>query len=94
MNKDWLKYKVESTEALEEEWVNEMKRDYPDSPYMHVPFGFINNEWLALKESMEEGDELWFFISEEYTWQTLCGREGYAVLRNGEPINCILTKRN
>ena len=58
----------------------------------HALFGCINKQWIAFKESMEEGDEIWFFTSEEYTWQTLCGREGYVVLRNGEPINYILTK--
>ena len=93
MNKDWLKYKVESIEALEEESSNNLKRDDPNRPHIHIPFGFMNSHWLELRESMGEGDELWFFTSDPDTWgAAMQGREGYVVLRNGEPTNCILTK--
>ena len=91
MNKNWLKYKIENIDALEEDKLNEMKKNEPDRTHLHKPFGFIHNQWMFIKESMEEGDELWFFTSDEHTWQTLCGREGYVIVKNGEPTLRIYT---
>jgi hypothetical protein len=54
-----------------------------------VPFGFIHETWLALLERLEDGDELWAFCSPPATWEHLCGRAGYVVLRDGEIADAI-----
>lgn len=93
MNKSWLKYKVEDIKALEDKKLEEIKQSRPDLPRIHVPFGFMNEQWTDLKNCMEQNDELWFFCSEEYTWgAAMCGRAGYAVLRDGQPVSGIYTK--
>jgi hypothetical protein len=92
MKKSWLKHKVEDIEAVENESVERLKQSRPDRPAIHIPFGFLNKSWNELKNCMKEGDELWFFSSEDYTWETLRGREGYTVLRNGEPHATLNTR--
>ena len=93
MIKAWLKHKVEDIKAVEDESVERIKLSRPDKPERHIPFGFMNESWNKLKNCMREGDELWFFSSAAYTWgAAMCGREGYTVLRNGEPYLAIYTK--
>ena len=50
--------------------------------------------WTSLKEAMQEGDELWTYCSPAETWEHLCGRAGYAVVRDGEIVDDILTEMN
>jgi hypothetical protein len=59
-----------------------------------VPFGYLNGEWERLKAMMLPGDELWGFCSPPDSWQHLAGRAGYALIRNGEVIDCIVTLEN
>jgi hypothetical protein len=58
------------------------------------PFGFQHLKWERLKGKMAPGDELWFFTSPPHTWVHLMGREGYAVVRQGEVIDSLITSQS
>jgi hypothetical protein len=55
------------------------------------PFGYQHRKWERLKSNMLEGDELWEFCSPEHTWIHLMGRQGYAVVRDGQVVDSIYT---
>ncbi len=57
-------------------------------------FGYQHRKWERLKQDMQPGDELWEFCSPEDTWVHLKGRQGYAVVRNGEIVTTLITSMN
>jgi len=59
-----------------------------------VPFGFLKDEWLRLKEQMRPGDELWQFRSPPKSWECDAGRVGLCILRNGKVAGSIVTESN
>jgi len=59
--------------------------------YNGVPFGYSNEKWKNLKSQMAPIDTLWSFSSPDESWLALAGRKGYAVVRFGVPIDCIVT---
>jgi hypothetical protein len=50
--------------------------------------------WIALKAKMLPGDEIWYFASDPESWQHLAGREGYALVRDGDVIDALVTAMN
>lgn len=60
--------------------------DGPARRRVWLAFGHANAGWLALVAKMQEGDELWTFDSPLETWENLCGRTGYSIVRDGEII--------
>jgi hypothetical protein len=56
-----------------------------------LPFGRMNDKWIAFKEQYRPGDELYFFISNEHSWQMTAGRKGYLLLRRNQIIGTLLT---
>jgi hypothetical protein len=50
--------------------------------------------WTALLELIQQGDELWWYDSVGDSWQKMCGRAGYAIVRNGEVIGSLLIEMN
>jgi len=89
MYNEWLQYKLTIREAENENMVRHRRLGL-----RRVPFGFQNSEWKEFLTEMIEGDELWKFCSPEETWNNLCGREGIALVRNGQLINFIVTRLN
>jgi hypothetical protein len=59
-----------------------------------VPFGYCNHQWEALKAKMEPGDEVWFWSTDQESWERLMGWEGMALVRHGEIIDFFLTALN
>ena|SRR2546427_1156861 len=59
-----------------------------------VPFGYINGKWMTLRGKVMAGDELWIFRTPEESWVHLSGREGVALVRNGEVVAEIVTRKN
>ena len=59
-----------------------------------LPFGYEHENWESLKSQMTPADTLWSFNSPSQDWLALAGRRGYAVVRFGVPIDCILTLMN
>ncbi len=57
-----------------------------------LPFGYINRAWEGFKSEVRAGDLIYYFISDEQSWQALCGTEGYALIRNAEVVAMIVTK--
>ncbi len=87
--KDWCYKKITIEEA---EQKNLIKDERLGS--VAIPFGFINDEWIVLKEQMLDGDELWEFESPGETWSALCGRKGICVVRDGDIVAYIETSLN
>jgi hypothetical protein len=50
--------------------------------------------WNLLLARITEGDELWEFNSPREHWETLTGRKGVALVRDGRPIAHIVTLMN
>jgi hypothetical protein len=68
--------------------VEEVEAEYRQEA---VPFGGMNEQWVALRSQMIEGDEIWEFSSSAASWDHLAGRAGLALVRNGKAIDCIVT---
>jgi hypothetical protein len=56
-----------------------------------LPFAYINDAWEELKSEVRAGDLIYFFTSDEESWWALCGREGYALIRDGKVVAMIVT---
>jgi hypothetical protein len=59
-----------------------------------VPFGSLNKEWTELKNKYQNGDELYFYRSDQRSWRDLCGTQGYVLIRGNEEIGGIVTLMN
>jgi hypothetical protein len=46
-----------------------------------------HKRWEEFIRAMEPGDELWHYKSPKETWNSLCGRAGYAIVRKGEIVS-------
>jgi hypothetical protein len=51
-------------------------------------------DWRTLVAAMRPGDDLWEYRSSPESWQHVAGRAGYAVVREGEVVDGILTMMN
>jgi hypothetical protein len=52
-------------------------------------------DWKSWAEGIwQEGDEMWKWSTPDSFWQALCGRGGYAIIRNGKVIESIITIEN
>ena len=54
----------------------------------------FSQTWELIKDRMEEGDECWAFRSPSEAWKQKMGRVGYAIVREGEPVDGIVTMLN
>jgi len=82
----WTRTTVEDAEA-----------QYPGNPKRpgaEKPFGFISDQWEALKAAMQPGDELYAYRSSPETWRALAGRSGYALVRDGKVVREVVTMLN
>lgn len=59
-----------------------------------LAFGWMNDAWLALRAQMRDGDELWSFSSAPESWQQLCGRAGFVLVRDGQAVAHLVTMMN
>ncbi len=89
MYKDWLQKRVTVAEAEAAHTVP-MEKLGPDP----VPFGLLNARWRALLSQLQEGDELWEFCSPPWTSQIMAGRRGISLVRNGQIVASIVTRKN
>jgi hypothetical protein len=52
-------------------------------------------DWKSWSEGIwQDGDEMWKWETPMPFWQALCGRGGYAIVRNGRVIESITTVEN
>lgn len=59
-----------------------------------LPFGRLNSEWLTLKSKYRKGDCFVYFKTHPKSWKAFHGREGYLLIRQGEPISALTIKMN
>lgn len=89
MDKEWLISKITVEEAEVKHMV--IHEEFGFKP---VPFGFSNDSWNNMLSVMKLGDELWEYSSPNHFWENLAGREGIALVRNGEIVLDLLTRMN
>jgi 6-phosphogluconolactonase len=65
------------------------KADRKDIP--KVPFGFAHDQWIKFKNKYKEGDELYYFRSDQKSWKGLYGRLGHAIIRNNKVVAVFVT---
>ena len=58
---------------------------------MGVPFGNQSLVWEDFKAVMVEGDVVCEFASPPESFAHSSGRAGYALVRDGVPVKCIVT---
>jgi len=78
--------------SVEEVEQRQMVEIVVDGDRKMVPFGYINESWQDLKAQMLPGDCLFFYRSDDASWEALHGREGYILFRDNAPVDAILTK--
>ncbi len=70
----------------------EMAAVESDGSRIMRPFGYQHEKWQVFKNSYLPGDCIFHITSDEQSWKSLSGREGYILYRNGEVISTILIK--
>lgn len=91
---EWLGEKVcDTPDQLEEMSLKDLAAARPDwvGTEHYKPFGFHNRDWLEVKAKYQPGDQFVHFRSGNSSWRVMCGREGYALVRDGIPIGCVVT---
>lgn len=86
-----------SIKQIEEEYLRSMlelfceniRKDIPK-----VPFVFSNDRWLRFKMQLCGTDKIYHFISEKDSWAVLCGCAGYALIREDQVVDVIITSGN
>lgn len=79
--KDWLKDEVQ-IKKLHEHF------DIEDSPEQEWL------EWKVFKSLYREGDMVCAFDSPDEYWESLCGMDGYALIRDGDIVKAMITSEN
>ena len=74
----WLKARTTIEQAESENLVSA-----PELGPTPVPFGFIHGQWLAFKQLMQPGDEIWTFSEQ--------GGSGLCIVRSHRIIACLTT---
>ena len=65
-----------------------------DGKSVTQPFGFMNADWLRLKNLYQPGDKLIEFTSSQESWAQMAGRAGYQLLRGSEILYTVITVMN
>jgi len=67
-------------------------RESPDVP--QVPFGYENDNWNKLKSQYKDGDEFYFFASDDFSWRYTYGEAGYVLIRDNQIVGLKVTARS
>jgi hypothetical protein len=51
-------------------------------------------EVIRMMQSKQPGDRVFFYRSPSETWAALLGQGGFAIVRDGRPIQCVMTVEN
>lgn len=54
----------------------------------------IDLEVKVFLKAIKDGDRIWFFSSDEESWKSLVGRQGYVIKRDDKLISAIVTLMN
>jgi len=82
------RFKVEMIEMYNESSKirNEVYKKFEDSG--------LGEAFAQFKRQFKEGDEIYFYKSDERSWMDLRGREGYVLVRKNEIVDKLLTAMN
>jgi len=78
------------------EWLTERVEEAPTNFDPGVPHRLALESrmaWQALKRRLADGDELWAFANPPSTWRKLGRCSGYAVVRNGQVVESVVTMK-
>lgn len=77
-------------QAMTEDWlIKQVRRSEVDAE-----LGMLNQRWVDFRQEIQEGDEIWQFCSPDKFWEKKCGRAGYSIVRNGEIVRSLVSRRN
>src|ERR1035441_9922337 len=96
--REWLRTRLEGRSEIEahnlqRKWMG-ISADDEDDEGTAESRARWSARWEEMISEMEPGDEIWHFASPEETWRQLCGREGFALVRKGQPIAAIVAFLN
>lgn len=99
--KGWLRQKT-TLEVVEARDVQRFKEENEKARILghrtggipERPGGFKHKEWAKFRAQFQKGDELWIFSSPKETWAGLCGRAGFAIVRDGEVVDVFVSVLN
>jgi len=87
----------ELDDSIPEEWLgcaDPVEDVENDNIIDGVPFGSQAEEWEQFKAAMMEGDEICCFCSPPDSQELLARTGGYALVRQGKVVKCIVTMRS
>lgn len=58
---------------------------------MHGRIAAYTRPGAEVLARLREGDELWWYETPQETWDALCGRAGFALVRDGEIVSLTHT---
>lgn len=53
---------------------------------IHEHENTIGKSWQPFISKFKQGDELWYFSTPGEYWTNLCGRNGFAIMRDGKKV--------
>lgn len=86
--KDWLRGKIDILEILPIDPIQK-RRKKKNRQTLKLNDELVMSEREAYSlfgRTMKPGDEIWLYSSPPESWENLCGRSGYALVREGEVI--------
>jgi hypothetical protein len=81
----WLQHRADEGPAYLE----------PENPDVPAEYRELERrQWEKARRSLGPSDELWYFDNGPEKWEALCGRAGYAVVRDGVIVDAVLIRMN
>ena len=79
---------------IPKEWLTERVENVPTSYRSMPPKAALRSRmaWQKLKGRMEEGDELWSFVSPASTWKRRSRYMGFALIRDGQILDTAMVE--
>lgn len=88
----WLIRRTTITE-IESECM-EVDGSLDEQPSEFITAQDVLRKMRAFVSQIKNGDQLWKYRSSEDTWQSLCGEQGFAIIRNGQTVDVFITMVN
>ena len=94
MDDEWWKKKIGINGAENDDFVPNkecLTKKVSIEEVEGVDWDILEKRWLKMKQQIRKSDELWWFTTPPKTWESLCGRAGIALVREGEIVHSIVT---
>lgn len=90
IEKDWLELRLADNEAMLKHCVSTFGSETQKGEDL-IPEHLMEKMKKGMKFNVQPGDEVWYFNSGRASFAVLAGRSGYALVRNGEIVDNIVT---